>query len=281
MIIASDLDRTLFYSIRAIEELGLPKGTKLKPVEIKDDHWAAFVTEAAYSSLQELSRQCLFVPVTTRTTEQFKRFFIFEKEIPLTYAITANGANILYKGKFIAEWREQIKTSIKLETVPFDELLPILLREGLHVEGQRKSAENLFFYYILNAFPSDREQTAIRETAAKYGWSISLQGRKLYFIPKAISKGKALDYICQREGLTAMAGAGDSVLDWDFLQKCQYRFVPNHGELARKTETAEMDLSKNKGVLAGEEIVQHMLNLLSKPLFKPSFKNEKIETSKQ
>ena len=56
------------------------------------------MTESAFSMLKEVNRQVLFIPVTTRTTEQFNRFVIFEKEIPLTYAITTNGANILYKG---------------------------------------------------------------------------------------------------------------------------------------------------------------------------------------
>jgi len=263
MIIASDLDRTVFYSKRAIEELGLPIETKLKPVEIKGDTWASYLTETAYLSLKVLCQHCVFVPVTTRTTEQYKRFIIFENDIPLTYAITSNGANILYKGALMEEWREQIITTTRQESVSFEVLLSILQREGFHFKGQRRSAENLFFYYLLDCLPTVSDRLSLNEAALKYGWRISLQGRKLYFIPKAISKGKALDYICKREGVKAVAGAGDSMLDWDFLQNCQYRFVPNHGELAMASISPEITLTKSKGVLAGEEIVQQMLSLLT------------------
>ena len=79
MIFASDLDRTLIYSKRALDEFGVPEGLLLVPVEQKDGDSVAFMTETSYLQLKELANQSLFVPVTTRTTEQFKRFVIFEK----------------------------------------------------------------------------------------------------------------------------------------------------------------------------------------------------------
>lgn len=61
--------------------------------------------------------------------------------------------------------------------------------------------------------------------------------------------------------MEVIAGAGDSVLDWDFLKNCQYRFVPAHGELARVSGTSNFTLTKNYGVSAGEEITQQFLQL--------------------
>ena len=79
-----------------------------------------------------------------------------------------------------------------------------------------------------------------------------------------ISKGNALEYICNREGMEAIAGAGDSVLDWDFLQNCRNRFVPRHGELIDKLETTRRNQLTNKlGIAAGEEILQHFHKTLS------------------
>jgi hydroxymethylpyrimidine pyrophosphatase-like HAD family hydrolase len=262
MIFASDLDRTLIYSKRAIDELGEPEKRFLKPVEKKDDNWVAYMTESSFVALKELSQHSLFVPVTTRTTEQFNRFVIFKEDIPLTYAITSNGANILYKGVPMEDWSAHIFKRMNHESVTQDELLSILLREGFKFDGQMKQAENLFFYFILNILPSASEKKAINEVATKYGWRISLQGRKLYFIPHAISKGTALEFICNREGLEVIAGAGDSILDWDFLQNCRYRFVPNHGELAKVSGTINRILTENHGVEAGEEILQQFLKLL-------------------
>ena len=98
MIIASDLDRTLIYSKRAIQELGDPPEQGLTPVERKENKWIGFMTENSFAALGELCRQHLFLPITTRTIDQFKRITIFQKDFPLSYAITNNGANILLNG---------------------------------------------------------------------------------------------------------------------------------------------------------------------------------------
>jgi hydroxymethylpyrimidine pyrophosphatase-like HAD family hydrolase len=219
------------------------------------------MTESAYLTLKALCQRCLFIPVTTRTQEQFRRFVIFEREIPLTYAITSNGATILYKGEPLKEWSELTLTKLRLESVAQEELFSLMAKEGLSFDGQLKHAENLFFYYILNSFPSNFDMKTINEIVTKYGWRTSLQGRKLYFIPRAISKGTALAFICNREGLEAFAGAGDSVLDWDFLQMCHYRFVPSHGELTKLPGVAGLTITRNNGIAAGEEILQQFLNL--------------------
>ncbi|MEH7251124.1 hypothetical protein V7111_03235 [Neobacillus niacini] len=263
MIIASDLDRTLMYSQRALEELGRPENVQLKPVEINKGKWAGYMTASSFSMLKEVNQHSLFIPVTTRTTEQFNRFIIFEKEIPLTYAITTNGAYILYKGEPLKDWTDQLTTQLKNGSATEEELAAALKRAGMIFDGERKQAGKLFFYYLLNGLPSPLDLMEIRELAGKYGWKVSLQGRKLYFIPNAISKGKALDYICNREGMEAIAGAGDSVLDWDFLKNCRYRFVPSHGELLKVKGPGEFTLTNQLGIAAGEEILEHFVKALA------------------
>ncbi|MBV7508048.1 hypothetical protein KW850_22790 [Bacillus sp. sid0103] len=262
MIFASDLDRTLVYSKRAIDELGIDAQFVLKPIEKREQNWVAYMTESSYFALKELALTSLFIPVTTRTTEQFNRFSIFKEDIPIKYAITSNGANIIYQGNLMEDWSSHIIYRLKEESVSQEELLIKLNKEGLQFDGHIKQAENLFFYFILNSLPPASDCRAIHDVAALNGWRISIQGRKLYFIPRAISKGDALEFISKREGMELMAGAGDSVLDWDFLKNCHYRFVPAHGELARVSGTSNYTLTKNKGVGAGEEIIHHFLQLL-------------------
>ncbi|MFL6558755.1 MAG: hypothetical protein ACJ8MO_21885, partial [Bacillus sp. (in: firmicutes)] len=234
----------------------------LKPVEKRDHNWVAYMTKLSYFALKELASTSLFIPVTTRTTEQFNRFLIFKEDIPLKYAITSNGANIIYQGKLMEDWSTHMMNRLTEESVTQAELLRKLKKEGFQFDGQIKQAENLFFYFILNSLPPASDRKAINDVAVSYGWRISLQGRKLYFIPRAISKGDALDFICKREGMEVIAGAGDSILDWDFLKNCHYRFVPAHGELARVSATSNYSLTENHGVGAGEEILQEFLKLL-------------------
>lgn len=50
-----------------------------------------------------------FIPVTTRTIEQFQRITLFQNEIIPEYAITSNGGNILHNGKQDVTWNKEIK----------------------------------------------------------------------------------------------------------------------------------------------------------------------------
>lgn len=263
MIVASDLDRTLLYSKRALNELGCLPQIPLVPVEKKDGNWVAFMTEGAINALSNICKNHLFIPITTRTTEQFKRIELFNLgNIPLTYAITLNGAEILYQGQPLHEWTEYMSNKIQKESISQMILLSFLNNEGFHFDGQLRQVKNLFFYYILNKPLSPRVKAALNNFVAKYGWRISLQGRKLYFIPKVISKGAALEFICMREEMEAFAGAGDSLLDMDFLQNCRFQFVPRHGELANEIMGTKVTMTNNFGVAAGEEILLGFLTLL-------------------
>lgn len=261
MMIASDLDRTLIYSMRAIQELGGPPIGNLKPVERKEKEWIGFMTESSFAALKKLCSRHLFLPVTTRTVNQFKRITIFQKDISLSYAITDNGANILWYGERLTEWTETISAKMRLETATMQEIFSLLRTEDVHVNGERRQAENLFFYYVLNSKISLSEKKRFSEKVMPYGWRVSLQGRKLYFIPRAINKGDALKFICEKEGQSAEVGAGDSVLDWDFLKNCKHRLVPLHGELVRENGITDFSVTKKRGILAGEEILHQCLLL--------------------
>ncbi|MCM3566880.1 hypothetical protein [Neobacillus mesonae] len=278
MIVASDLDRTLMYSARAMSELGGIEETKLTGVEWMDGRWTGFMTNKAYENLKNLSAQALFIPVTTRTTEQFNRFVIFKEDIPLSYAITTNGAVILYHGEPLEDWSDYILEKMKSESAPMDEMFAVLKQEGFCFTGTLRSVENLFFYYTLTSSFSSVDKNNLQTLASMYGWRISLQGRKLYLIPKSISKGAALDYICQKEGMKTIAGAGDSLLDWDFLKNCSYRFVPIHGELKNLSETYDFTIIDQSGIMAGEVILREFQRLFR---FNNDFFNQKeIKTGK-
>lgn len=261
MIFASDLDRTLIYSERALLDLGCPDKKSLMPVEMRNGVSTAFMTKEAFSLLQGLCRTAMFVPVTTRTTDQFNRIFIFQNDLEIRYAVTANGANILYNGSLLGDWAEIVRNQMKTESCLQAELLSFLKKESFIFKGKIKQAEDLFFYYILDKPLVWEEVSVISGFVDHFGWRVSLQGRKLYFIPKAVSKGAAIDFICQREGMKAAGGAGDSILDWDFLQHCKCRFVPSHGELAANPSITQYASTNKHGVLAGEEILRGFLAL--------------------
>ncbi|KON87510.1 hypothetical protein AF332_12175 [Sporosarcina globispora] len=255
---ASDLDRTLIYSNKALDDFG-QSAESLIGVERKDDKEIAFMTSKALKMLKEISAQMLFVPVTTRTFEQYQRIFIFQESFNFPYAVTSNGANIHYNGTSMEEWSCIVRKRLKAECALLEEMME--RSQGFELKGKIKTAENLFFYYILEEKLTAAAKEDIIRLAESFGWRISHQGRKLYFIPNPICKGEAVKFIKDREGINKVFGAGDSVLDHDFLKICDYPYVPNHGELAaNKSLSHPYLISNNAGAEAGEEILNDIFN---------------------
>ncbi|MCM3704870.1 hypothetical protein M3205_03940 [Cytobacillus firmus] len=255
---ASDLDRTLIYSNKALADFG-ESGEGLISAECKDGREIAFMSDKARQLLKELSAQMLFVPVTTRTYEQYRRIFIFQDDLNIPYTVTSNGANIHYHGKTLKDWSDRVRKRLKAECALLEEMMD--KSQSLELNGQIKMAENLFFYYILEEKLTDTAKKTIAELEESCGWRISHQGRKLYFMPNPICKGEAVKFIQEREGASMVFGAGDSMLDHDFLKYCDYAYVPAHGELAaEKSISSHYLTSANIGTAAGEEILNNILN---------------------
>lgn len=96
MIYASDLDRTLIYSLSAI---GVPEDTPgLVPAEVVDGRTVSYISQQALATLKELAAKIVFMPVTTRTIAQYRRINLFQETVIPDYAITSNGGNILVNG---------------------------------------------------------------------------------------------------------------------------------------------------------------------------------------
>lgn len=263
MMFASDLDRTLIYSDRALSEFGHAGKDGLVGVERKGGQAVAFMTKKAHKALKEISGQMLFVPVTTRTLDQYKRVFIFQENMPVTYAVTSNGANIFYHGKSLPEWDTAVQQRLKNECALIEDM--IAASKAYELNGSLKKADNLFFYYILSDQLTTEEKNRMSKIAESNGWRVSLQGKKLYFVPNPVCKGEAVKFIKEREGIHSIFGAGDSLLDHDFLKVCDFPYVPNHGELAKdKTRSLSYHISQNTGVKAGEEILSAILGSIKK-----------------
>lgn len=262
MMFATDLDRTIIYSRKALEDLGPNINNELRAVEMKDGKDIAFMSHKAFEDLQKISKDLMLVPVTTRTTDQFKRIFIFKEHIPVKYAITFNGAEILFEGNPLPDWRASISDRLKKESASLEELKDILQKDIFHVKGNLKSAESLFLYYLLEEKLTHNQVLEFKRAASSYGWKVSYQGRKLYFMPNPISKGEAVSFVKEREGISTLIGAGDSLLDEDFLVKCDHSFIPAHGELAHQNRLMTYIYTEHQGAFAGEEILSKVRDII-------------------
>lgn len=259
-LIASDLDRTLIYSAAALA-LTVPdaEAPRLLCVEIYEGRPLSYMTETAAGLLAELTGHCVFVPTTTRTAEQYRRIHL--PGGPARYAVCANGGHLLVDGEPDPEWHTHVRRGLDA-CAPLDEVcahLRAASAEGDWVRKQRV-ADGLFAYLVV-----DRDRlppTWVKELAAwaePRGWTVSLQGRKIYAVPVPLTKSAAVAEVARRAGAARTYAAGDSLLDADLLLSAGHGWRPGHGELAASGWSAgHVTGLAEQGVAAGERIVREM-----------------------
>ncbi|MEU8518323.1 HAD family hydrolase [Streptomyces sp. NBC_01216] len=260
-MVASDLDRTLIYSVAALA-LAMPdaQAPRLLTVEVHESKPLSFMTEDAAALLARLATETVFVPTTTRTRKQYQRIRL-PGPAP-RYAICANGGHILVDGACDRDWNDEVVRRLADECAPLSEIRAYLTATAdLSWVRKHRVAEDLFAYLVV-----ERERLPAEwlerfgEWAGDRGWTVSLQGRKVYAVPKPLTKSAAMREVARRTGATLTLAAGDSLLDADLLSAADRSWRPGHGELADTRWTApHLDALTESGVAAGEEILRRFL----------------------
>ncbi|MGV9450981.1 HAD family hydrolase [Streptomyces sp. NPDC003635] len=261
VLVASDLDRTLIYSSAALA-LTMPdaRAPRLLCVEVHESRPLSYMTETASQLLAELGDAALFVPTTTRTRKQYQRINL--PGPPPKYAICANGGHLLVDGVSDPDWQARVAARLADECAPLDEVREHLMAtaDPMWVRKHRV-AEDLFAYLVVERelLPEDWVKE-LAVWAENRGWTVSLQGRKIYAVPKPLTKSAAMYELARRTGADLTLAAGDSLLDADLLLAADKGWRPGHGELADAGWTAPTIAAlPERGVLAGERILREFL----------------------
>lgn len=262
MLVASDLDRTLIYSTAALQ-LSMPdaEAPRLLCVEVYGHKPLSYMTEKAAALLDELARSTVFVPTTTRTREQYGRIHL-PGPAP-RYAICANGGHLLVDGVSDPDWQAQVAGRLADECATLAEVRAHLVATADPAWLlKERVAEDLFAYLVVER--SLLPEGWVKELAAwadPRGWTVSLQGRKIYAVPKPLTKSAAMNEVARRCGATTTLAAGDSLLDADLLLAADHAWRPGHGELADSGWGApNVQVLRERGVAAGEEILSRLLH---------------------
>jgi hypothetical protein len=257
VIAATDLDRTLIYSRGAIGTHD--DAADLVAVERYDGEDASFMTAAAAARFAELHRHALVVPVTTRTPEQYRRVRL-PGPAP-AYAVTANGGMLLVDGVVDRAWSVAVAARLA-GAAPLAEVWAHagrVCRPDWTVK--LRNADDLFCYAVLHRrrVPPGSLAEFVAEIASwadQRGWRVSLQGRKLYWVPQALTKSAAVGEVVRRIDGGPTFAAGDSLLDTDLLEYAERGIVARHGELvASGWHASHVTVTTECGVQAGAEIV--------------------------
>ncbi|WP_240677676.1 HAD family hydrolase [Actinacidiphila soli] len=260
-LVASDLDRTLIYSPSALA-LTMPDeyAPRLLCVEVNEARPLSFMTETAAGLVQELASVAEFVPATTRTRKQYRRINL-PGPVP-RFAICANGGHILVKGHTDHDWNTEMRRRLADGSAPLAEVRDHL---ALTVDPawlrKERVAEELFVYLVVER--SLVPEGWVKELAGwadERGWTVSMQGRKIYAVPKPLTKSAALAEVVRRTGAHRVFAAGDSLLDADLLLAADAGWRPGHGELFDTGWAApHVEALGCAGVAAGEEILRRMV----------------------
>ncbi|MFJ4691444.1 HAD family hydrolase [Streptomyces sp. NPDC088766] len=261
VLVASDLDRTLIYSAAALAlTMPDPRAPRLLCVEVHESRPLSYMTETAAQLLTDLGDAAVFVPTTTRTRKQYQRINL--PGPPPAYAICANGGHLLVDGVSDPDWQAVVSARLADECAPLAEVQAHLaaFADPLWLRKER-IAEDLFAYLVVERELLPEEW--VKELAAwaeNRGWTVSLQGRKIYAVPKPLTKSAAVREVARRTGAELTLTAGDSLLDADLLLASDRGWRPGHGELHEAAWTApQVTALPERGVLAGERILREFL----------------------
>ena len=230
LIYATDLDRTLIYSERFLNE---HTENKEKAVVCESDilkgKIISYMSSEVRKELISLNKRddVAFVPVTTRSYREFNRINLGFKP---KFAIIDCGGTILYRGKPLQEYEEYIKDnvdicdilSLKIEL----EQLSTLSREVAYVDNK--------FLFTKTDKPDDFDAEAnfLQEVFPKI--EIIRQGSKVYCVPRAFTKGIALRWLQNKLKNDKILATGDSILDISMLAIANYAVLPSHASLLQE-----------------------------------------------
>jgi hypothetical protein len=274
-LIACDLDQTLIYSRRAFRLLPEEPEPEVLVVEYLDGQPLSHLTRRAADGLRELAARVPIVPVTTRTQTQYERVNL--GFVP-AYAIAANGGHLLVDGLPDPGWSELVRKRLAAAGRPLAEVhaRALAIAEQPSADGSPwvrtvRQADGFFVYLVATERSAIPDLSALESELAGDGWNLSVQGRKVYLVPQALTKEAALAEVMRRTGAERLAAAGDSLLDLGMLGMADVAIRPAHGELheqgilrlGERAGAGSLAVTSSSGLLAGQEIVEMLRNVPS------------------
>ena len=207
ILFACDLDNTLLISHRK-------KQNDDMCVEHVHGKEQSFMTVKSIALLQKLQQEIDFVPVTTRSIEQYKRIKWPDGCEP-EWAVTTNGAMLLHNGVADEKWSQRVKLIIDNWRGELQ----------LQYERQRQLAKYIRCRIVDNSYlflycDEAADVKAILELCRKQtDLTVEGVGRKIYFFPPGLDKGWALKQLKKCLGDAYAFAAGDSSIDESMLKQ--------------------------------------------------------------
>lgn len=227
-VFACDLDNTLIVSKKHFHE-GWPC------VEWIHEKEQAYMSLRTAETLSRVCEAFAFVPVTSRSVEQYRRIH-FPPGCEPSLAVCANGAVLLRTGKDgrlepDEDWERETRAAMAPWRAEMDRMEKTLSPDERFIRC-RKVDEAYLFVYCAEGIPPEETAAEIREQT---DLGVTASGKKIYLMPPFLHKGWALERLAAgRASGCRMLAAGDSAMDLPMLWAADYAIYP--AALAAETE---------------------------------------------
>lgn len=215
IVFHADLDNTLIYSWK--HEIGAEKTC----VEVYEGREISFMTDWSSLLLKKIREKVMFVPVTTRTKEQYDRIDL-QTGIP-DYALVCNGGVLLKSGKEVPEWYEESLQLTEKSRREFSCAKSCMEQDGNRIFEVRNIRD--LFLFTKSSKPY--------ETVKRLKCSLDLtlmeifsNGSKVYALPAGLDKGTAVRRFRDYIKADMVLAAGDSEFDFPMLKEADRAWAP-------------------------------------------------------
>lgn len=227
ILFACDLDNTLLYSYKHKRDGDIC-------VETIKDKEQGFMSQKSCELLCNVVNNVLFVPVTTRSIEQYNRIHWLTNTTP-QYAVSTNGAILLNNLERDCEWNKQSELFSKPAYSELQRLQKLLIEQDRFIRCRIVDEMYLFAYC--------KDGIDIKKCVSEYRTITKLDvissGKKIYFFPPEINKGTAVIRLKQKFEPQLVICAGDSTIDIPMLNMADIAIVPS-SYLAEQITTKEV-----------------------------------------
>lgn len=268
MIFATDLDRTMIYSEKFLEDFK----EEVINIEIFKERPISYISSKALESLKKLNQVATIIPTTMRNFEQYHRISLFSEYIVPKFYVINNGGTIFKDGKEDISWTRVIQNQLGQLVISYEEALQIFLNLYKGPIEQYKKSDGLIWLVL-----GDKNQIdwtgikAYKERIQNSGWSIDVNERKIYLYPSCINKWAALDYIRRCYMKAPILAAGDSLFDCEMVTKADFGVIPKGSWLEQNMTLTknqkEIYITQRAGLAAAEDLLAYALEQVEKIKF--------------
>ena len=201
-LFACDLDNTLIHSYKHKTDDDIC-------IEIYNGREQSFISSRAAELLREVVKRVLFIPVTTRSIEQYQRIKWLEGTKP-EYAVVSNGANLIHNDDIDFEWKSHFLSEYIQPYTNELEHQQMLLKQNPDFTICRIVDGSFLFLKCSDNIDVEKISTELQKQTKL---TVQHSGRKIYLFPPRLNKGEALLRLKQMFNPQQVFCAGDSAID--------------------------------------------------------------------